>query len=171
MLKKTFLFATAVLAVTSLFTSCKKKDDSNNTDQLATLGKATITGHVYARLVDTIGASGTQVAPTNTMISAWVDTRDFVLNPAANTNYPKRYYTATVDANGNYKLVVDVSKYQAANVTIAPQQFSYAQTKNTIGVVHRDSVYTVQKVYDPNPAQMIVPVYNDLTAIRDISYE
>lgn len=153
----------------SLFTACKKNNDSNNTDQLADLGKATITGRVYARLVDTIGANGAQVAPANTVITAWIDTRDLVVNPTGGA-YAKRYYTASVDSSGNYKLVVDVSKNQPATVTILPQQFQYNQVRQTNGIIHPDSIYKAQKTYSPGFTSP-VSAYNGLTAIQDISYQ
>lgn len=167
MQKKTLLCT--LLAAGTLFTACKKKDD-NNTDQLASLGKATITGKVYAPLVDTAGASINQIAPANTVISAWIDTKDFVVNPGPG-NYAKKYYTATVDANGNYKLTVDVSKYQPATLYITPQPFGYDQVKNTIGVVHHDSVYTEHQTFYPVPPSTMQTVYTDFNGIVDIHYD
>jgi hypothetical protein len=65
-----------------------------------------------------------QKAPAGTVINAWVDTRDFVLNAGGGT-YAKKYYSATVGSDGFYSLVVDVSKHQPAAVHIEGQQFAY----------------------------------------------
>lgn len=159
----TFILAAAFIAALG---ACKKTE--NNSGQSATLGKATISGTVAALLVDTVGASNSQVAPANTVIHAWIDTKDFVVNPANSITYAQKYYTTKVDANGKYTLTVDVSQYQEATVHIVPQSFIYDQVRNTRGVIVRDSIYTVSKTY--NAPSSTVTVFNDLSTTQGINY-
>ncbi len=162
MSKKITLFTiTAIAALFMFATSCKKA--SNNTDQLATLAKATISGKVYAQLADTIG-SGMQAAPAGTTIAAWIDTRDLVVNPDFSATYAKRYYTAQVDASGNYTLTVDVSRYQPATVHIMPAQFTYNQVVYGTG----GTITTERKIYYGVDAD--VTVINGGASYEDLMY-
>lgn len=149
----------AVLAMAS----CKSKD--NNSDQLASLGKATISGKVMARLADTSGAAGTQYAPAGTVINAWLDSKDLVLNPA-NSNYARKYFTTTVDASGNYSLTVDVSQYKSATVHIMPADFEYNVVKKM--TFPTDSVYTERHVFSSDTAMK--EVNNSDVKLLDINY-
>ena len=161
MKKITLMTIVALVAIFMTVSSCKKA--SNNTDQLATLGKATITGKVWAQLVDTFGTPGMQAAPSGTTIAAWIDTRDLIVNPDGGATYAKKYYTATVDGSGNYTLNVDVSMYQSATVHIMPAQFTYNQVVNG-----STGVTTSRKIYTGITAD--VTVINNGTSIEDLMY-
>lgn len=156
------LSAIVMLAITSFY-SCKKKT-YNNTDQLANLSKATISGKVYARIVDTAGAAATQYAPTITEISAWIDTRELIYYSDATAPYARRYYKVNVDANGKYSLTVDVSKYRTAIVHLEPAKFVYNQVKKTAP----DSVYTVSKTFSSIDVPLMIG--NDSTITQDLYY-
>jgi hypothetical protein len=166
-MKKTIIILSAIalsISVTSLF-SCRKK--YTNTNQLATLGRATISGNVFARLADTVGAADTQYAPVNTMIGAWIDTREFLYYSSSSpTPYAIKYYTAKVDDNGQYRFNLDVSKYQGAIVHIMPVKFTYDQVKN----VHHtfDSVYTVNKTFSSDTLTIFIG--NDSNIVQTIQY-
>ena len=159
--KITLLTFAAIVALFMSVTSCKKA--KSNMDQLATLGKATVTGKVWAPLVDTFGTPGLQNAPSGTTISAWVDTRDLIVNPDGTASYAKRYYTAAVDGSGNYTLTVDVSQYQPATIHIMPAQFVYNQVVDgTTGTT------TQRKIYYGVDAD--VTVIKDGTSYADLMY-
>jgi hypothetical protein len=153
-----------ILSAIALFTACHK-DDNNNTDQLASLGKATVKGKVFAQLVDTVGAAAHQTAPSGTQIQAWIDTRDLVIGAVPGAAYAKRFYTATVDASGNYSITVDVSKNQTATVHIEPQSFEY----NVVKKIFPDSVYTEREVFYPM-TMPAVSVNNGSNQVQDIFY-
>jgi len=160
--KITLLTITAIVALFMSVTSCKKA--SSNTDQLATLGKTTITGKVWAQLIDTLG-SGIQYAPAGTTIAAWVSTGDLIVIPDAGATYANRFYTATVDGSGNYTLTVDVSMYQPATIHIMPAQFTYNQV---IPSFPGPGTTTQRKVYDGVSAD--VTVINGVASIKDLMY-
>jgi len=161
MIKKTTLVTSVVLLSSfAMLSSCSKSKD-NNTDQLASLGKATIKGKVTAPLSDTTISA--QYAPAGTVINAWVDTRDFVLYDRSSDAYANRYYTTTVDASGNYTLTVDVSKYKPATIHIEPAQFEFNFITRVGGTIR-----TTRKVY--NALSGFESVTNGGIAIRDIAY-
>ena len=128
--------AIAMCGAIAILASCSKKKE--NTDQLATLGSATISGKVLAKTVDTVGAAATQYAPAGTVINAWIDTKDLVVMENGTASYARRNYTTTTDANGNYSLKIDVSKYKAATVTIVPADFEYDVTVKVAGKVEKN---------------------------------
>ncbi len=148
MKKNIILFgALSLVASVSFFSSCKKKTYTN-TDQLATLSNATVTGYAFARLVDTIGAADSQYAPSGTVITAWIDSKQFLAymdSMPAGTTYARKYYTGTVGANGKYNITVDVSLYRNAIVHIEPQAFTYNQVRKSTTAPF--GVTTVTKKY------------------------
>ena len=156
MKKNIILFgALSLVASVTFLDSCKKKTYTN-TDQLATLSNATVTGYAFARLVDTIGAADSQYAPNGTVITAWIDSRD-LLAYADNTDsiytqapYARKYYTGSVGANGKYNITVDVSLYRNATVHIEPQSFSYNQVRKSttapFGVITVNKKYAMDSV-------------------------
>jgi hypothetical protein len=164
--KATFAMALLIAgSVTALFSCSKSKD--TNTDQLASLGTATVKGPVYAELVDTVGAAPQQAAPAGTVVHAWVDTRDLVLNPTSG-EYAKKYYTATVGADGFYSFTIDVSKNRNATVHIEAESFMYDVTvKKMVG-----TTMTVTKETRPFTAASVPPVtvYSGFTAMQPIHY-
>lgn len=162
MQQTTRITTAVVLSALTLFTACKKED--SNTDQLASLGKSTIKGKVFAQLVDTVGAADVQYAPSGTMIQAWIDTRDLTV-VSSSMPYAKRFYTATVDASGNYSFSIDVSKNQSATVHIEPISFEADVVKQTFS----DSVYKERHVFYPS-ASPIKTVNNGSTNIIDLDY-
>jgi hypothetical protein len=168
-MKRNYLFFKSVaslLLITSLYSCTKSKD--NNSDQLATLGKATITGSITAKLVDTVGATNQQAVKAGIVIQAWIDTKDYVLNPlTGGTTYAKKYFSTTTNADGFYFINVDVSKYQPATVHIEASDFE-------AGVLKKDAsnppeLYTERHVFKSGPISDIV-VNDGQTVITDIRY-
>jgi hypothetical protein len=148
MKKNIILFgALSLVASVTILDSCKKKTYTN-TDQLATLSNATVTGYAFARLVDTIGAADSQYAPSGTVITAWIDSKDLLAYTDSTTPvtpYARKYYTGSVGANGKYNITVDVSLYRNATVHIEPQAFSYNHVRKSISAPF--GVITVNKKY------------------------
>lgn len=139
MIKKNVpVLSVALLAAVTALVSCSK-NKYKNTDQLASLGTATISGKAYAKTVDTVGAKVVQYAPSGTVIKAYVDGRDLVLGDTTGLLFGKRYFTGTVDANGKYSITFDVSKYKNATIHIAPETFSYDVVIKSGGKVKTES--------------------------------
>ncbi|GAA4470428.1 hypothetical protein GCM10023093_31700 [Nemorincola caseinilytica] len=125
MIKKNVPVMSIALAATiTALVSCSK-NKYKNTDQLASLGKATVSGKAYARTVDTSGAAVIQYAPSGTVIKAWIDGRDLVIGDSTGLLFGKRYFTGTVDGSGKYSISIDVSKYRSGLVHIAPVTFEH----------------------------------------------
>ena len=165
-MKRTTTILTAILLTASFTFFCSCKKSYKNTDQLATLGSTTISGTVYAILADTIGATGNQYAPAGTVINAWIDSREFLFYTDSIAPYARKYYTATVDANGKYFLTVDVSLYQGAIVNIEPAGFKYNQVRKETSAPY--AVYTVTKTY--TSIAFPVGVVHDSSSVQDIMY-
>lgn len=115
-IKPLALFATVVA-----LSSCSK-NKYTNTDQLASLGKATITGKAYAQLDAT--NTTMEVVPAGTVIKAWVNSKDLVIGDTTGLQFHKKYYETAVGAAGKFTLTVDVSKYDSVWVTVSPQDFT-----------------------------------------------
>lgn len=167
-MKKTNILTTAaVLSSMALIVSCSKSKDTN-TDQTASLTKATITGRITAKTVDTLGAAAMQYAPAGTIIQAWVDTKDYVLGHTdTNTVYAKKYFTATSDANGYYTLDIMVSPYNPAEVHFVPSYFEYnVLKKNTM--VTPATLYTDRHVFYGSSSTQTVHAGQKL--INDINF-
>lgn len=111
----------ALFATIAVFSSCSK-NKYTNTDQLASLGKATITGKAYAQLDAT--NTTMEMAPAGTVIKAWVNSKDLVIGDTTGLQFYKKYYETTVGASGKFSLTVDVSKYDSVWVTLDPQDFT-----------------------------------------------
>jgi hypothetical protein len=164
MIKKNVPFALLLsFAAITAFVSCSKSKD-NNTDQTASLGTATISGKVNARLVDTIGAAGTQYAPEGTVINGWLDSKDLVLGETGSLTYARRYFTTKTDASGNYSLTVDVSMYKPAAIHIEPASFEYYVVKKSSG-----KVVTQRTIFNSMTAPT-VSVNNNDKLLMDITY-
>jgi hypothetical protein len=105
-MKQLFLVSTTILALT--ITACQNENSVNPrpTDQI--VSTVNIKGKVKAELNTTNAVL--ENAPTGLKIVAEVDTYDLVLNPTS-ANYPSKYFEATVDANGEYTIGVDVGPY------------------------------------------------------------
>jgi len=170
MTPKTTLLKTIVfLSSISLMYSCAKNKNTN-TDQLASMSKATITGRISAKLVDTVGAAATQYTTGGQVITAWVDTKDYVIaSGPADTNavYAKKYFTATSDANGYYSLSIDVSSYKAATVHIVASDFEYNVLMKKAGTP--PTYYTDRHVFKSAAIAPIV-INNGQKVITDIAY-
>ena len=159
-----FILSTiGLFALVAVFNSCKK-NSYTNTDQLANLGSATISGHVYARLVDTIGAADTQYVPANTVIKLSLNTSDLLYYVDSNAPYAQKYYSASVKSDGSYSVTIAVSKYKSAIVQVAPASFNYNLVKQGVG----DSIYTVNKTF--SSPSFPVSLSNDTSAVQDIYY-
>lgn len=157
-----------VLASAALLTSCAKRKD-NSVDQTASLGKATISGKVTARLVDTLGAAAVQYAPAGKVINAWVDTRDYVVDATSSGAYGRKYYTTTTDANGSYSFSIDVSSYKPAIVNIVPSDFEADVVKKYVSGPDAGKVYTERRVF--RPASVFGrELSKDQTVIVDVNY-
>ncbi len=151
---KIILLSALLLATSATFLfSCKKKSYTNS-PQLTTLSSATISGHVYARLADTVGASSTQKAPTTTIIKAWIDTKDLLYYTDTAAAYARKYYTSSVGADGKYSFTVDVSQYKTGILHIEPVEFYYNQIKKAATPPY--GIYTVNKKYTCDALLMVV---------------
>lgn len=151
-MKSKTIFTKSLLALScaALLASCAKRKD-NTVDQAASLSKATISGRVSARLVDTIGAVTPQYVGAGTVISAWVDTRDYVLNSDTGTEYARKYFTGTTDANGYYHLDIEVSSTKAAKVHIIPSDFEASVLKLNYTGPAAGTTYTQRHVFTADP--------------------
>ncbi len=167
-MKKTNILTTAaVLSAMALIVS-SSKGRGVNTGQTASLTKATITGRITAKTVDTLGAAAMQYAPAGTVIQAWVDTKDYVLGHTdTNTVYAKKYFTATSDANGYYTLDIMVSSYNPAQVHIVPSDFEYNVLKKN-NMVTPATLYTDRKVFHANGSAHMLHAGQKL--INDINF-
>jgi hypothetical protein len=153
-----------LLSATTLFYSCTKTSTSNH-DQLANLGKAKISGFVWATTDETSSGADTQYAPSGTVIKAWIDSKEFLYYTGDSaTPYAPRYYSATVGADGKYSLTVDVSKFKMAMVHIEPVTFTHDLKKDSAG-----EEYTFNRTYK-STATIIVPVENDDDKTQRIDY-
>jgi hypothetical protein len=154
--------AIAICGAIAALASCTKKKD--NTDQLATLGSATVSGKALARLADTVGAASMQFAPAGTVINAWIDTKDLVVNENGTMTFARRYYSTTTDGNGNYSFNIEVSPYKAATVNIVPAEFEYDVVVKVAGKVQKNrTIFSASTV-------AAVPVHNKDTKIVDITF-
>lgn len=166
-MKRVLFKSTLLLSSLSLLLSCAKSKD-NNVDQLATLGKATITGKVNARLVDTIGAASVQHAPAGTVLKFWVDTRQFLLYTQDGADYQKTYYSAVVDDAGKFSVTVDVSPYQPETVHFASDSFVAKVFRHTYDSHYHDSIYTMD--YTFYPMQKVISVKNNETDSMNVFF-
>ncbi|MBL7875110.1 MAG: hypothetical protein JNL53_05570 [Cyclobacteriaceae bacterium] len=105
-MKKLFFVGTFIFAL--IITACQNENSVNPrpTDQI--VSTVNIKGRVKAELNTTNAVL--ENAPAGLKIVAEVNTRDLVLNPTGG-NYPTKYFEATVDANGEYTIGVDVGPY------------------------------------------------------------
>lgn len=156
-----------VLSCAALLTSCAKRKD-NSVDQMASMGKATISGKMTARLVDTLGAAAIQYVPAGKVINAWVDTRDYVVD-AGSGAYARKYYTTTTDANGTYSFSIDVSSYKSAVVNIVPSDFEADVVKKYASGPDAGKVYTERRVFKPAPVSSR-EVSKDQAVIADVNF-
>ncbi|GAB4281899.1 MAG: hypothetical protein Kow0068_06410 [Marinilabiliales bacterium] len=113
----------ASLAILLAFTSCKKDEDK---DIDLTLTTATITGKVWAQLVDTnvFTANEYEYAPTSVKIIAVYNTQDLVDDPAANYTYQDKTVETNVGSDGTYTLSIP-ARGKNVNVTLKAQDFIY----------------------------------------------
>lgn len=120
-MKNVLAIPAALLVAASALSSCSKSK-YENTDQLAALGKATITGKAYAQLDAT--NTTMEMVPAGTVIKAWINSKDLVVGDTTGLQFYKKYYETTVGASGKFSLTVDVSKYDSVWVTLDPQDFT-----------------------------------------------
>jgi hypothetical protein len=164
-IKPSLLKSIALVSAFPLLYSCSKSKP-NTIDQIKSLGKATISGTVTARVVDTAGAAAVQHFPAGTTITAWINSKQLLLVSYDSVNYLPKQYSTTVDAAGKYSLTVDVSSYQPATVMI--DSMEYTIIRNAIGVIHHDSVYTVKYMF--HPSVFGITVKNNDAITRDITF-
>ena len=167
-MKRTIVLFGALLltASASFLGSCKKKK-YNNTDQLATLSSATVSGCIFARLVDTAGAADSQYVPSGTVITAWIDSKELLYYTDNEAPYARRYYTGSVGANGKYSIIVDVSLYRNANVHIEPQAFSFDHIERDTKPPYK--VIAVNRKYTADP--ITTSVEKNETDTLNVSYQ
>lgn len=142
-----------------VLTSC---NNDNTVNPKVELGKATVTGTVYAELDNT--AAGPEKAQ-GIAIWARISTKDLVLNPVTGVVYGDKYYQATTDANGVYSIDVDTNpNKENITVTILPQDFTAKVKLNAGGD-------TKSVVYDGDSKTTTVQVYTGGTFYAtDITY-
>lgn len=157
-----------VLSSAALLQSCTKREN-NSVDQLANLGKGTISGKVSALLVDTAGAARTQYVGAGRIIHAWVDTRELVLSPAAGAVYARKYYTTTTDANGVYSFSIEVSPYRPVMVNIQPSEFEADVTKKYTSGPDMGKLYNERQIFTPDSVRN-VSISKDQNLIIDINF-
>lgn len=137
------IFSILTIALVTM-ASCKKEVlDSNQ------LGEAIIKGNVYANLdetndVNSVGIFSPGSVPEQVedmMVSVEIDTRNWDQTPDNSYNYPKKTYTATTNANGDYTLTIPATE-KASNVTL---KFN--------------KLYTTKKKYTTDGSELIEEVY------------
>lgn len=108
---------------------CKKEEEVLD----LTLTTATIKGKVWADLNLANDTSSTgwyeyhpEFAPSGTKIIAVLNSADLVDAPATGYTYQELTYEGSVDANGNYTIVVP-ARGNVVNVTIKAVDFEYQQ--------------------------------------------
>ncbi|MFZ6010653.1 MAG: hypothetical protein ACOYXT_09920 [Bacteroidota bacterium] len=151
------LFAIFSLAGLTIFTAC---DNENSVNPPSELGKATITGTVYAELDETDIGGVLEKVPAGTKIVAVINTKDLVINPT-NGNYAKKYYETTVDANGKYSIQVDAGNKELV-VAVIPADFTF-DVKTGASTTEKTNFYGSNA--DDN-----VTVYKNGTFILDLYY-
>jgi hypothetical protein len=149
MIKHSTLLKTLLMGSSLFFLYSCSKAKNNNVDQLATLGHATVSGKVTARIIDTVGAASSQHPVSGTVLTAYIDSRQLLLVSDNSATYLPRHFSTTVDGSGNYSFTFDVSPYQPAVVNI--DSIVATVTKNAVGVIHHDSIYTVKQTFHPYP--------------------
>jgi hypothetical protein len=146
-MKKSFFKNTLLLAlpIAICFSACS--DEKESKYEPAAVGQTKIYGRVSADLVLNNGVMET--APAGTKITAWIDGKQLVLNPVYGVTYPKKFYSATVDANGNYVLTVDAAN-TPVQVNIDPTTFEYNLTleNGTQKMVNYTTTGTVMTGYN-----------------------
>jgi hypothetical protein len=147
-----------LFVLTLVFTGCK---NDNTVNPKTALGKATITGTVYADLnLSTVGKE--KVA--NITVVARVFAKDLILNPSLDVTYGYKYYQATTDANGKYSLDVETNVNKTnISVDVIPQDFEFL-------VVQGDGTTTKSTQFIGAGAKKTVSVYNGGTFLQDITF-
>jgi len=152
-MKTVKILLSLVVVAGVLLTSCKKDDEPTP----STPTKATVTGYVYADL--DLTEAGFEYAPSGTKIMAWVDTEELFVNPNPALTYPKKFYEATVGADGKYSLSIEVGN-NPVTVNIEPGDFWFNQQ------VTIDDVEV--KKYSMVPVS--IDVLNNQTKILDLVF-
>ncbi len=112
-----------LIVVAFALTSCDKEEEQ----EAVPMPKAKLTGFVWADL--DLNEAGLEYAPSGTKILVWVDTEDLFIDPNAVITYPRKYYEATVGADGKYSIDIEVGNNPVTAV-IAPGDFWYDQLIN-----------------------------------------
>ena len=121
---KTLRIALSLVVVLAFaLTSCDKEEEQ----EAVPMPKAKLTGFVWADL--DLNEAGLEYAPSGTKILVWVDTEQLFINPNPGITYPKKYYEATVGADGKYSVDIEVGNDPVVAV-IAPGDFWYNQLIN-----------------------------------------
>jgi len=136
-MKRKLMFATLSLAaLATAFVSCTKDEEKEEPAAVVTV-KSTIKGKIMINRNlrnDTAGLSKTaetfDTPASGVAVTAQVDTREWVYNAVpAGTNgfeYPKKTYTATTNATGEFTIDVDVIE-KGGNVEVYFSDYSALQ--------------------------------------------
>ena len=126
-----FLFVlTAVVALTG----CQTENSVNPQPEL---GKATITGKVFA---DTnFKNADDETAPVGTKVVVIVNGEDLAVTPDNTRMYGKKYYSGTVDPSGKYSIDVEVGALPIL-VSVAAGDFIIDVT-NSDNTVTKDVIF------------------------------
>lgn len=129
-MKKLIYTVSAVMLIA--LSSCKNENSVNPrpTDQI--ISKATISGLVRAELNNLTPApagptpfSNAEIIPTTTPVKviAEIASEDLILNPSPGVTYAKKYYEATVGADGSYTVEIEVGVKGSINVKLFYSDF------------------------------------------------
>ena len=105
-MKKLIYSLCAVMLIA--FSSCQNENSVNPRPIDEIVSVVTISGLVKADLNTT--NEEYENVPNGTKVVARISTRDLVLNPDYNTEYPYKYYETTTN-NGTYSLEVEAGPY------------------------------------------------------------
>jgi hypothetical protein len=161
----------AFLGLSLVFTGCKKEEEEEET---STMGSAVVKGIVTANLdlTNDTTATGTFQTqwehPAGTKLIGWIDTKQLITNPKSGANYEKRYYEATVGADGSYSFTVDVNN-NSVDLNISRVNFEH-NTKKWKNINNKaDGTITEREIYKMNEDK-VVTVTRGATKIEDIRF-
>lgn len=152
-MKKNFFLL--LLASIMFFGRCQNENSLNPQPEL---GKATVTGKVFA---DTnLKNAGDETAPAGTKVVAIVNAKDLAVMPDSTRAYGKKYYSGTVDPSGKYTIDVEVGALPI-RVDVVAGDF-------TIDVTNADNTVTKDVIF--KAPMKPVDVYKDGVFHLNLSY-
>jgi hypothetical protein len=129
-MKKLVYASIAVVAIA--ISSCSNENSVNPRPVDQVISKATVTGIVRAELNNTIPSPSLGGSFANAefipallapKVVASINTRDLVLSPASGVTYARKFFEATVGADGSYSFEVEIGPKGSIDVELTYSNF------------------------------------------------